>query len=112
MPDRPVPERGDVVWLDFHPQAGHQQSGRRPGLVLSPGAYNGRVGLALMCPITTREKGYPFEVSIPEELPVRGVVLVDHLRSLDWRARNASKICTVPDHVLERVKRLLETLLP
>ena len=106
-----VPERGDIVWLDFHPQAGHEQAGRRPGLVLSPEAYNGRVGLALMCPVTTRQKGYPFEVAIPPGLEARGVVLVDQIRSLDWRARNASKICTVPAHVVERVKSLLETLL-
>jgi mRNA interferase MazF len=108
----PTPERGDVVWLDFHPQAGHERSGRRPALVLSPETYNGRVGLAVMCPITTREKGYPFEVSIPEGFPVQGVVLVDQIRSLDWRARNASRICAVPKQVMEQVKRLLEALLP
>lgn len=107
-----VPERGDIVWLDVHPHAGHEQAGRRPGLVLSPAAYNERVGLALMCPVTTREKGYPFEVSIPAGLPVHGVVLVDQVRSLDWRVRNASEICSVPTYVLDSVKRLLETLLP
>ena len=90
------PKRGDLVWLEFSPQAGHEQGGRRPALVLSPESYNGKVGLALACPVTSQVKGYPFEVPVPSGLPVSGVILVDQVRSLDWRARNAFYSCTVP----------------
>ena len=100
MAKRYVPERGDIVWLQFDPQAGHGQAGKRPALVLSPSAYNGRVGLALLCPITSRQKGYPFEVLLPSGLPVSGVVLADQLRSLDWRVREAALICRAPDPVV------------
>jgi mRNA interferase MazF len=85
-----IPGRGDAVWITLDPQAGHEQAGRRPALVLSPSAYNGRVGLALLCPISHQAKGYPFEVSLPEELPVSGVMGADQVKSLDWRARKAS----------------------
>src|SRR3954451_4617506 len=78
-----VPERGDAVWITLDPQAGHEQAGRRPALVLSPSAYNGRVGLALFCPITSSSKGYPFEVRLPDGLPVAGVVGADQVKSLD-----------------------------
>ncbi len=84
-----VPERGDIVWLTFDPQAGRERAGRRPGLVLSPAVYNRRAALALVCPITSRRKGYPFEVSLPSGLAVSGVVLADHLKSIDWAARRA-----------------------
>lgn len=87
-----VPERGDVVWLTFDPQAGHEQAGRRPAIVVSPQAYNARVGLALFCPITSRSKGYPFEVRLPEGLGVSGVILSDQVRSLDWKARRAELV--------------------
>jgi len=93
---RYVPKRGDVVWLAFDPQAGHEQAGRRPALVLSPEAYNAKVGLALFCPITSQKKGYPFEVDIPAGLRVSGVVLADQVKSLDWRARDATLICELP----------------
>ena len=106
-----IPERGDAVWITLDPQAGHEQAGRRPALVLSPSAYNGRVGLALLCPITNQAKGYPFEVSLPEELPVTGVVGADQVKSLDWRARKASWIGTVPEEVVAEVVRRLQTLL-
>ncbi|MCB0207656.1 MAG: endoribonuclease MazF [Anaerolineae bacterium] len=92
-----VPQRGDAVWISFTPQAGHEQAGRRPAVVLSPDSYNGKVGLALLCPITNQVKGYPFEVRIPSGLPVTGVILADQLKSLDWRARGAEYICTLPD---------------
>lgn len=75
-----VPDRGDVVWLDFTPQAGHEQGGRRPAVVLSPVAYNKKVGLALLCPITSQVKGYPFEVLIPSGSPVTGVILADQVK--------------------------------
>src|SRR5207247_3798498 len=86
-----VPERGDAVWITLDPQAGHEQAGRRPALVLSPLAYNSRVGLALLCPLTNQVKGYPFEVELPEGLPVAGAVLADQVKNLDWRARKAAR---------------------
>jgi mRNA interferase MazF len=98
-----APERGDLVWVDFDPQAGREQAGRRPALVLSPAAYNRPVGLAIVCPVTSRSKGYPFEVALPAVLPVQGVVLSDHLRFLDWRIRRAEFICAVPPGVLQEV---------
>src|SRR6266478_99775 len=78
MPRGYAPDRGDLVWLEFNPQAGHEQAGRRPALVISPGVYNRRVGLALFCPVTSQVKRYPFEVALPPGLPVSGVVLSDH----------------------------------
>ena len=98
-----VPERGHIVWLTFTPQAGHEQAGRRPALVVSPRAYNSKVGLLLACPITSRVKGYPFEVVLPAGLPVDGAVLSDQLKSLDWHARQASLICSAPEAVMSEV---------
>lgn len=105
-----VPERGEAVWLDFDPQAGHEQSGRRPAVVLSPHAYNERAGLAIVCPITSRVKGYPFEVLLPAGLPLTGAVLSDQLRSLDWKARKASRICRLPADVTEEILGKLRPL--
>lgn len=106
-----VPQRGDVVWISLNPRAGHEQAGRRPGVILSPEAYNGRVGLAILCPITSLVKGYPFEVAIPAGLPVSGVILSDQVKSLDWRARNFEKICTLsPATVVEVLGKLLTLL--
>ncbi|MDQ7828146.1 MAG: endoribonuclease MazF [Armatimonadota bacterium] len=110
-PRRYTPRRGDVVWLSLQPQAGHAQAGRRPALVLSPGAYNARVGLALCCPITSRAKEYPFEVTIPPGLPVTGVVLADQVRSLDWRVRRAEFICRLPRPQVEETLARLQVLL-
>lgn len=87
-----VPDRGDVVWIDFNPQTGHEQAGRRPAVTLSPALYNGRTGLALLCPITNQIKGYPFEVTIPQGWNVTGVVLADQVKSLDWRRRGATPL--------------------
>lgn len=98
-------------WLDFNPQKGHEQSGRRPALVLSPKAYNGKVGLALLCPITRQIKGYPFEVAIPDDLAVTGVILADQVKSLDWRVPQADFICTLPELVVTVVLQRLGTLL-
>ncbi len=111
-PHEYVPDRGDAVWITFDPQAGHEQAGRRPALVLSPSAYNGRVGLLLACPITNRVKGYPFEVALPDGLAVSGVVLADQIKSLDWRARKASYIATVDDVFVNGVLRTLGLLIP
>jgi len=98
---RYIPERGDAVWLNFNPQAGREQSGHRPGLVLSPGSYNRKTGLALICPITSQGKGYPFECSLPAGLKIQGFVLSDQLRCLDWRDRKAAFIAKVPGDVLD-----------
>ena len=84
-----VPDIGDIIWLDFDPRAGHEQAGRRPAVVLSPAAYNGRIGLAVCCPVTTKIKGYPFEVTLSGSPPA--VVLADQVKSLDWRTRGATR---------------------
>ena len=98
-----VPERGDAIWLDFDPQAGREQAGRRPAIVLSPAAYNVKSGLAIICPVTSRVKGYPFETPLPDGLPISGVVLADHARSLDWNSRRAELICPLPAEVVQDV---------
>ena len=106
------PDRGDFVWMEFMPQAGHEQSGRRPALVISPKAYNNWRGLAVVCPISTRAAGYTYEVGIPSNSAVSGVVLSDQVKSMDWRARYARYIGKAPtdlmDEVLENVSTLLE----
>ncbi len=107
-----VPERGDAIWIILDPQAGHEQKGPRPALVLSPAAYNGLVGLALLCPITSQVKGYPFEVALPDGLPVTGVVLADQVKSLDWKIRQSARICAIPEEIVVQVLRRLKTLLP
>ena len=108
---RAVPDSGDLVWLSFDPQAGHEHAGRRPGLVLSPKLYNQRSGLALVCPVTNQVKGYPFEVALPEPCGVTGVVLSDQVKSVDWRARKAEKIGTAPGEVMDHVLAKLAPLL-
>ena len=108
-----VPSRGDLVWLQFNPQAAHGQAGRRPALVISPSSYNRRVGLAVCCPVTSQVKGYPFEVLLPEGLGVEGAILSDQIKSLDWRVRKARRIGSVPRDVLqEAVGKLLALVDP
>ena len=111
MARRYVPARGDAVWITLNPQAGHEQAGRRPALVVSPASYNGKVGLAVLCPITSQVKGYPFEVMIPSGLKVGGAVLSDQVKSLDWRMRRAEFICKVPRETVSEVIDKLEALL-
>jgi len=106
-----VPRRGDVVWITLNPQAGHEQAGRRPAVILSPAAYNDKVGLAILCPITSQIKGYPFEVLVPAGLEVTGAILTDQVKSLDWQARQAELICTLPTAIVTEVLRKLNTLL-
>ena len=106
-----VPQRGDAVWITLNPQAGHEQAGRRPAVVLSPEAYNGKVGLGILCPITEQVKGYPFEVLLPAGLPVTGAILADQVKNLDWRARNAERICALPAKTMSEVLQKLGTLL-
>ena len=106
-----IPNTGDLIWLSFDPQAGREQAGRRPALVLSPSAYNEKTNLALVCPISSRVKGYPFEVSLPEGLAISGVVLSDHLKSLDWKQRKAEFAARVPAEVISEVLARLAPLL-
>lgn len=106
-----IPARGDAVWISLNPRLGHEQAGRRPSIVLSPAAYNGKVGLALLCPITNQVKGYPFEVRIPDGLAVTGAVLADQVKSLDWRARKAEFICPLPRLIVAEVLQRARTLL-
>jgi mRNA interferase MazF len=110
MAPRYVPTRGDVVWLELSPQAGHEQAGRRPAVVVSPAAYNRKAGLALLCPITSQIKGYPFEVSLPSDLDVSGVVLSDQIKSLDWRARKARRFAELPSEVMSEILGKLQAL--
>jgi mRNA interferase MazF len=106
-----VPDRGDLVWLQFAPQTGHEQAGRRPAVVISPRSYNAAAGLALLCPVTSRVKGYPFEVVLPDDSPVRGVILADQVKSLDWRARRARLIGALPEAVVDEVRAMVVALI-
>ena len=106
-----IPERGDIIQLNFNPQKGREQAGARPALVLSPKAYNEKVGLALVCPITSQVKGYPFEVLLPKNISVQGAVLSDHIKSLDWRMRESKFLCHVSLEVLDEVFGKLGVLL-
>ncbi len=111
MAARYVPDRGHAVWLHFDPQLGHEQAGRRPALVVSPKEYNRKVGLALFCPITSHVKGYPFEVVPPPGSPLKGAILADQVKSLDWRARRADFLCQLPDATLAEVVARIQALL-
>ena len=105
-----IPERGDIVWLDFNPQLGHEQKGRRPALTLSFKAYNEKIGLALFCPITSKVKGYPFEVEI-ELKKIKESILSDQIKSLDWRERNIEFIEKIGDKKLEEVIETIEVII-
>ena len=98
-----VPRRGDIIWVNMTPQAGHELAGRRPAVVLTPEKYNHRVGLAIVCPITSKLKGYPFEVVIPPKMKIGGAVLADHVRNVDWNAREAEFACALPEEILHEV---------
>ena len=106
-----VPDAGDFVWLTFDPQAGREQGGRRPALVLSPKIYNAKSGLALACPVTNQVKGYPFEVTVPSGVGATGVILADHLKSVDWKARCAEPLGRCTDEVMDEVRARLAPLL-
>ncbi len=112
IPTPYVPQRGDIIRLTFTPQVGREQAGRRPALVISSSDYNRRVGLLIACPVTNQEKGYAYEVPIPDGLQVTGVVLADAAKSVDWRGRNAEFMCEIPtsvvDEVLDRLISLIE----
>jgi len=100
---RYIPSRGDIVWLTFNPQSGHEQAGRRPAFVVSPYSYNKKVGLFLACPITSHVKGYPFEVRISTTAGIDGVILADQVKSLDWKARNAEFVEASPQDITDEV---------
>ncbi|HYW46930.1 MAG TPA: endoribonuclease MazF [Bryobacteraceae bacterium] len=106
-----VPDAGDLVWLAFDPREGREQAGRRPALVLSPGKYNARSGLALVCPITNQVKGYPFEVAVPIGRGATCVILADHVKSVDWKARHAEKLGRCPTEAIDEVRARLAPLL-
>ena len=106
-----VPDAGDLVWLTFDPQVGHEQRGRRPALILSPSAYNARARLAIACPITSQAKGYPFEVALPPGGKIAGVVLADHVKNLDWQARRVEFEAKAPAEVVTDVRERLRVLL-
>lgn len=110
-PRRYVPERDDIVWLQFNPQAEHEQAGHRPALVLSPAMYNRRSGLMLCCPMTTHKKGYPFEVVVGDVVNPLSLVLADQIKSLDWRARKATRKGTASIEVVAETLSKLHTLL-
>jgi mRNA interferase MazF len=108
---RYIPARGDLVWLQFTPQAGHEQAGHRPAVALSPRSYNQKTGLALFCPVTSQIKGYPFEVKLPDGLPAKGVVLCDQVKSLDWSARRARLAARLPAATLDDILAKMLALL-
>ena len=105
-----IPERGDLVWIDFSPQTGSEHKGVRPAFVVSPASYNSKVGLALFCPITSKIKGYPFEVKLPLDCPINGVILSDQVKSLDWRSRNASFISKIHNELIQSVLSKIKLL--
>lgn len=106
-----LPERGSIVWLDFSPHAGHEQAGRRPAIVLTPRSYHEMTNKAVVCPITSTERGWPTEVKLPSGLPVSGVVLIDEVRSVDRQARHMKLAGSVPESVLDEINARLAPLL-
>lgn len=106
-----VPDAEDIIKIDFDPRTGHEQGGWRPALVLSPKSYNVKTGLAVVVPITNQAKGYPFEVQLPAQLKITGVVLADAIKSVDWRARRAKHVGTAPPEVMKEVRERLMALL-
>jgi mRNA interferase MazF len=106
-----MPQRGDIVRILLNPQVWYEQSGLRPAVVISPASYNGKVGLALFSPISTQTKGYPFEVLIPEGLPISGAILADQVKSLDWKSRKAEFICALPPATVSELSGKFQTLL-
>ncbi|MEB3228271.1 MAG: endoribonuclease MazF [Synechocystis sp.] len=106
-----IPERGDIVYLNFDPTKGHEQRGYRPALVLSPRSYNLKSTLALLTPITKQQKGYPFEVLLPPGLQTQGVILADQIKCLDWKVRGVKFVESIPDNLVEEVRAKIEPLI-
>lgn len=101
MVSKYIPKQGDIIFLNFNPQSGKEQAGKRPGLVVSDQGFNNLLGLLICCPITKQKKGYPFEVEIPKGIAIEGIILTDHMRSIDWRSRKAKFVCKAPEKTLE-----------
>ena len=106
-----IPNRGDIVWLNFTPQAGHEQRGLRPAIVLSPKIYNEKTSLCICFPITSKIKGYPFEIPLPKDLPISGVILSDQIKNLDYVKREISFICKAPNSVIELLQKNILALI-
>jgi len=106
-----VPDRGDIIWINFDPQSGREQAGLRPALTLSSKIYNEKTGLGLFCPITTAVKGYPFETILPETCFIQGAVLTDHLKNMDWRSRNAEFISKIDEQITDDVTKKIASLI-
>lgn len=106
-----IPNRGDIVWLDFNPPTGREQAGHRPAIVISPKQFNALSFLAFVCPITSKIKGFSFEVLLPEKMQTQGVVLIHHLRSVDWKNRSIKFIESAPISVIEEISAKLEPLI-
>lgn len=106
-----IPHRGDFIMINFQPRQGRELTKRRPALVISASAYNQKVGLAICCPVTSHQKGYPFEVELSEELPLNGVILADQIKCLDWQKRKAEFISKATEDILEEVIEKLHALL-
>jgi len=106
-----IPAKGDIVWLNFRPQSGREQSGRRPAVVISPLEYNKKVGLAIFCPITSQIKGYPFEVLLPDNYLTKGAIIADQIKSLDWQSRNAEFIEAIDSTLFEEISNKLKLLI-
>ncbi|MFP4459678.1 MAG: type II toxin-antitoxin system PemK/MazF family toxin [Candidatus Zixiibacteriota bacterium] len=111
MVENYIPSRGDLIWLSFSPQLGYEQAGRRPALIITGFEYNSLTGLCLACPVTKKIKGYPFEVIVPEPLPIEGVILTDHIKSLDYDTRDAEFICKLPLEAFDETLAKLEALI-
>jgi mRNA interferase MazF len=111
MVDRYIPDRGDLVWINFNPSVGREQQGRRPAVVLSPAVHNRPSELAVLLPVTSKRKGYPMEVPLPETLPIQGVILCDQIKSLDWRNRNVEFIGKIDTETLHHIGLKLEPLI-
>ncbi len=106
-----IPNRGDIIWINFNPQSGKEQMGRRPALVISPKKYNAKVGLIIVCPITSQVKNYPFEVSLPETNLIKGVIISDQIKSLDYKIRDAEFIEVVETETLQNVIKKISLLI-
>lgn len=111
MNDKWVPDAGDIVYVDFDPKMGHEQGGNRPAVVLTPQSANKVLGMCTVLPVTLQEKGYPFEVKLPQSGKVTGVVLCDQLKSVDWRSRTMEKKGTIPQATLQAIRVMVKTLL-
>jgi mRNA interferase MazF len=106
-----IPDKGDIIWINFDPQAGREQAKIRPALVLSSFVYNSMSLLVIVCPITSKIKDYPYEIKLSEGLEVKGVILADQIKNMDWKVRGASFICKIPEEIMEEVLSKIENII-